>query len=245
MKLKALPVVLLLMIILAACGGSSEVVDPQQPTDEPAPTATAAPEPTPDEPDEAAPDEAAPDQEEVQVSTQFDILPETSEVRFYIDELLRGEPKNVEGITQAVSGGVLIESLDPLTVTMQPFEIEAATFVTDSNFRNRAIADAILQASRYPTIVFTPTSITGLPQSGEPGQSYTFEVTGDLTIREITQPATFQVTLSADSDDSISGSATTTINRTDYELVIPSVPQVANVSEEVVLEFDFNASRSG
>ncbi len=243
MKFKALPFILILTILLAACASTSEVVETQQPTDEPFPTATAAAEPIPEEPDETEPDEATPDQEQVQDSARFEIQPESSEVRFYIDELLRGEPKKVEGITQAISGGVLIESLDPLVVAVETFEIQAGTFVTDNNFRNRAISDAILQAGRYPTIVFTPTSIDGLPQLGEPGGSYTFEVTGDLTIREITQPVTFQVTLTADSAESISGSATTTVNRSDYELAIPSVPQVADVSEEVVLEFDFSAKQ--
>jgi hypothetical protein len=50
--------------------------------------------------------------------------------------------------------------------------------------------------------------------------------------------------MATDSADLLSGTATTTINRTNYELNIPSVPQVANVSEEVALEFDFTAGRS-
>jgi polyisoprenoid-binding protein YceI len=236
MNYKSLALVLLLMMALAACGVSAEVQETQQPEEDLPPTPTVVAEPTTEEADQQVSDQAGVDSD-----TQFVIVPESSEARFYIDELLRGEPKNVEGITQAVSGGVLVESLDPLVVSMQPFEIQAGTFVTDNNFRNRAISDAILQAGRFPTIVFIPTSIEGLPGSGEPGQSYTFEVIGDLTIREITQPVTFQVTLTADSAEMITGTATTTINRTDYELNIPSVPQVANVSEEVVLEFDFSA----
>jgi polyisoprenoid-binding protein YceI len=239
MKLKIPAYILLLTILLAACSGSVELSETQPPVDDAAPTATVAAEPTSDQADEKVSDQA-----EQPGNARFEILPERSEVRFYIDEILRGEPKEVEGVTQAVSGGVLIESLDPLLVSMQPFEIEAGTFITDNNFRNRAISDAILQAGRFPTIIFSPTSIEGLPESGEPGQSYTFEVTGDLTIREITRPVTFQVTMATDSADLLSGTASTTINRTNYELNIPSVPQVANVSEEVVLEFDFTAGRS-
>jgi polyisoprenoid-binding protein YceI len=172
------------------------------------------------------------------------ILTEESEARFYINEVLRGEPKQVEGINQEISGVILIDSLDPLTVSIQPIEIRAGGFVTDSSFRNRAISDAILQAGRYPSIIFNPTSIDGLPKNAEPGESYTFDVTGDLTIRETTRSVTFQVSLTAESADRISGSASTTINRTDYGLKIPSVPQVADVSEDVDLKFDFSASRS-
>jgi polyisoprenoid-binding protein YceI len=235
MKLKALPI---LVILIAACSGNADVQETQAPTPAPAFTATVAAE---DPQEEPTTETTA--QVEANQSSQFVIQTGSSEARFYIDEVLRGQPKNVEGITQEVSGGVLIESLDPLMVSIQPIEIQAGTLVTDNNFRNRAISDAILQTGRYPTIVFTPTAVVGLPNSAEPGQTYSFEVTGDLTIREITQPVTFQVTLTAQSEDYISGSASATINRTDYELNIPSVPQVADVSEQVLLEFDFNANR--
>jgi polyisoprenoid-binding protein YceI len=239
MKIKSLTLFSILLFLLAACGGATEVVETKEATDPSAPTAT-----TEAEIVDPKPAEEEPQQDMADANPQFVIQPEASEARFYIDEVLRGEPKTVEGITQQVAGGVLIESLDPLSVTIQTVEIQSGGFVTDSNFRNRAISDAILQAGRFPAIVFTPTSIEGLPARGEPGETYTFEVTGDLMIRDIPQTVTFQVSLTADSADVISGTASTTINRTDYGLSIPSVPQVADVSEEVILEFDFSAVRA-
>jgi polyisoprenoid-binding protein YceI len=237
MKLKALPV---LVLLIAACSGNGDMQETQDPTPAPASTSTVVVESPIEEPTQKTTAQV-----EANQSSQFVIQAESSEVRFYIDEVLRGQPKKVEGITQEISGSVLIESLDPLSVSIQPIEIQAGTFVTDNNFRNRAISDAILQTGRYPTIVFTPTDIDGLPDSAKPGSTYSFDVTGDLKIRDITLPATFQVTLIAQSEDVLSGSAAATINRTDYGLNIPSVPQVADVSEQVLLEFDFNASRSG
>jgi len=41
------------------------------------------------------------------------------------------------------------------------------------------------------------------------------------------------------------GRATATVRRADFGLTIPSVPQVAGVSEDVLLEFDFTAVRNG
>lgn len=239
MRFKTLPPLLLLAIIATACGSTSITEQTTEPvsTSPPTPTASA----------EIGNSETTQDtgaQDQVSSSSQFMILTEESEARFYINEVLRGEPKQVEGINQEISGVILIDSLDPLNVSIQPIEIRAGGFVTDSNFRNRAISDAILQAGRYPSIIFNPTSIDGLPENAEPGESYTFDVTGDLTIRETTRSVTFQVSLTAESADRISGSASTTINRTDYGLKIPSVPQVADVSEDVDLKFDFSASRS-
>ena len=65
-----------------------------------------------------------------------------------------------------------------------------------------------------------------------------FEVTGDLTIREITQQVTFNVDLTVESESSVSGLASTTVLREDFNLTIPSVPQVASVEPEVKLELE-------
>ncbi len=65
---------------------------------------------------------------------------------------------------------------------------------------------------------------------------------GDLTIRDITQPVTFNVTASAVSDSQIEGTASAIVQRADYNLQIPSVPSVADVEEEVELYINFVAN---
>jgi polyisoprenoid-binding protein YceI len=67
---------------------------------------------------------------------------------------------------------------------------------------------------------------------------------GDLTIRDVTLPVVFDVTATVDSMGQVSGAAVAVIERSDYGLVIPSVPLVANVSEAVQLEIDFVAVAS-
>ena len=74
------------------------------------------------------------------------------------------------------------------------------------------------------------------------GSEIRFAVTGDLTIREISNRVTFDVVVTHNGDGTISGSASATINRTDWDLNIPSAPGVANVSEDVVLGLDFVAA---
>ena len=70
---------------------------------------------------------------------------------------------------------------------------------------------------------------------------FRFNVTGDLTVRDITQEITFQVTVTPVSETRLEGVAKATVLRSDYELNIPSVPNVANVSDEVRLEIEFVA----
>ena len=91
-------------------------------------------------------------------------------------------------------------------------------------------------------IRLTPTAISGLPASVSVGESATFTIEGDLTIREITQPVVFMVTATAVSQTQISGTATATVSRDTYDLRIPSVPSVANVDDAVVLTIEFSAN---
>jgi polyisoprenoid-binding protein YceI len=48
---------------------------------------------------------------------------------------------------------------------------------------------------QYEYISFTPTAVDGLPSSFVVGQPATFHLTGDLKIKDVTRPATFEVTV--------------------------------------------------
>ncbi len=90
-------------------------------------------------------------------------------------------------------------------------------------------------------MTFTPTQIVGLPANGSVGQSYSFQIIGDLTVRDVTKPVTFDVTATPISETRLEGTAQTTIRYADFGLTIPQVRQVASVSEQVRLEIDFVA----
>ena len=66
-------------------------------------------------------------------------------------------------------------------------------------------------------------------------------MTGDLTVRDITRETTFQVTVTPVSETRLEGIAEAIVLRSDFDLNIPSVPNVANVSDEVRLEIEFVA----
>jgi polyisoprenoid-binding protein YceI len=140
-----------------------------------------------------------------------------------------------------MQGELTLDLADPSASQIGTIEIAADSFVTDSNLRNRAINQFILESDAHPVITFQPTAIGGLPAATVVGETVDLEITGDLTIREITRPVTFtaQVTLAA--EERLEGSATATIQRADFELTIPQVPRVAGVDEAVVLELDFVA----
>lgn len=175
----------------------------------------------------------------------FAIVQAESEARFMIDEVLRGEPKTVVGVTDQVAGEILYNPADPSSAQVGTILVNARTLATDSGGRNRAIGNQILDTGDYEFISFTPTAISGLPDTAQVGEAVTFQITGDLTIRDVTREVTFEVTVVPVSADRLEGTATTIIIKEDYGLTIPNVPFVANVSEEVVLEIDFVAIRVG
>ncbi|HSH79412.1 MAG TPA: YceI family protein [Herpetosiphonaceae bacterium] len=99
------------------------------------------------------------------------IVPEESEVRFLIDEVLNGAPKTVVGTTNQVAGEISVDPNDPSQTRVGVIQVNARTLATDSGMRNRTIANRILQTGQYEFITFTPTSIVGLPEQGAIGHS--------------------------------------------------------------------------
>ena len=171
----------------------------------------------------------------------YEISQADSQVRFELNEELRGQPKTVVGVTDQIAGEMAVNLSDLASTQVGVIRINARTLATDNNFRNRAIQNQILDTGAYEFIIFTPTSVDGLPASAAVGEEVTFTIAGDLTIRDITQPAVFTVTATAVSEGELAGTASAVVLRADYGMEIPSVPNVANVEEEVELYIDFVA----
>lgn len=173
----------------------------------------------------------------------FTIVPEGTEARYSIYELLMGQDKTVIGTTNAVEGTITVDPANPANSTMSPIRIDASTFATDSSRRDGAVRRWVLESNlaAYQYITFTPTALEGLPATVTIGEPFSFTVIGDLTIRDITNQERFVVTVTANSESELVGIGQTTIMRGPYNLTIPSVPSVANVAEEVPLEIEFTA----
>jgi len=125
------------------------------------------------------------------------IVPEESEARFIIDEVLAGADKTVVGTTTTLEGTITANKDNPAAVSVSAVKVDMSTLSTDSSFRNRAIRDFILQtgdpSNQFAT--FEPTGYQGLPESIKIGESFSFQITGDLTIHGVTREEIFEVTL--------------------------------------------------
>ena len=164
-----------------------------------------------------------------------------SEARFIIEEVLRGVDTTVIGVTSNLAGQLALDLSDPAGTEVGAIVINARDIVTDSEFRNRAISNRILLTDQYELITFTPTQINGLPESATPGESYMFEIVGDLTITDQTREVTFAATVTPDSATQLSGLASAEILYADFNLEIPFSQSVDAVEDSVILELAFVA----
>jgi len=172
----------------------------------------------------------------------FAIVPKKSEVRFVIDELLFGKPKSVVGRTSKISGSVGVDMTGATGLRWLPIRVDGQDLTTDNSFRNKALRNQILGANKkeFRYIVFKPVRVEGLadPKTINIGEPFMFRVIGDLTIRGVTRPVSFDMTLTATSARELEGAGTAIITRSEFELWLPKVRNVADVSEEILLELD-------
>ena len=166
-----------------------------------------------------------------------------SSASFSLGEKLLGKDNTVIGKTSKVTGDITLNLANPAQSKLGTITIDASDFTTDSSQRNGAIQRFILQSNQPANqfITFEPTQITGLPAAVKVGDTLSFKVTGNLKIRAISKPATFDVTATVKSASEIAGTAKAKVTRTAYELTIPTVPSVADVTDEVALQLDFVA----
>lgn len=225
----------------------------EEPTETPSPAATVAPAQSPaaapatpaPAPEPAAPAQLTPAADGQAVLYRF--AAGEGKASFAVDEILNNAPFTAVGITDEVAGDVIIDWSSPSDSQLGTIVVNARTLETDNPFRDRAIRNSVLESGQdeYEFITFAPTELRGLPAQIAVGETVDFEVVGDLTIREITLSTVWAASVTLTSMEQVSGSASTEVLRSDYDLQIPSVPRVAGVDDDVLLTIEFTAQVVG
>ncbi len=257
MRFTGLLFVLLLLFSLAACGGSAAPAAPAPATEEApaaAPESTAAPvaEEAPASDGygydaapaaEAAPPTAPAAAEAPAGARTYTIIPAESQVSYAVDEqFLRDGVRDFTavGVTQEIEGTVMFDAANPQASMVGPITINISTFKSDDERRDNAIRDRWLESARFPLATFQPTSIDGLPERYTFGEEITLQINGDLTVRDVTKPVTFETTGVIDNDE-MRGTATTQVLMTDFGFDPPDILNVLRAENEVAITFNFVA----
>ena len=121
---------------------------------------------------------------------------------------------------------------------------DLTTLSSDERDRDNFIKNDTLQVRQFPTAGFVPTKTSGLVLPLATSGTFTFTLTGNMTIRGKTKEVTFDVTVKRDGSDL---SATATANPSwkfgDFGMTAPSVPfRVLSVTDEIRAAIDIVAT---
>ncbi len=235
--MKIRTILLALFLALAACTPTTPPTPAPQSGAYPVPAQTEAPSMPEAYP---APTEAAAMPASGSV---YHLVPGESTVTYEVGETFinRNNKFNVAvGVTDQVQGDIILDAENPQNSSLGVITVDISQFTSDSSKRDSVIQDRFLESGKYPLATFSPTSVTGLPETYTPGETLTFEVQGDLTVHQTTQPVTFQVQAVLQ-DDELHGTATTTILMSDFGVGPISIAGILNTEDEVKLTFEFVA----
>ncbi|UCE00903.1 MAG: YceI family protein [Chloroflexota bacterium] len=175
----------------------------------------------------------------------FIIVPGESQLSYEVGEVFLNQNNAFNlavGRTSQVEGEIIVDRNNPANSTIGPIRADISQFSSDSQRRDNTIRERYLESSIFPIVEFTPREIQGLPDSYQEGQEITFQVSGDLTIRDVTKPVTFDVQLSGQGNEII-GEATTMILMSDFGFGPISIGGILNTEDEVKTTFTFIARK--
>jgi polyisoprenoid-binding protein YceI len=133
-------------------------------------------------------------------------------VRFTVSHMIVAE---TEGSFKVFDGSVEHTKADWSDAKIN-FSVDVNSINTDNEYRDKHLkSDDFFNVEKYPAMTFKSTSFKPLGNNN-------YELTGDLTIRDVTKPVKFDVKFggiaTGSKVDKAGFKATTTINRFDYKL---------------------------
>ena len=169
------------------------------------------------------------------------LAPEGNEARYRVTEqLVRLDlPSDAVGATSDVTGQLVINADGSVVSEASRFSVDLTTLTSDSSRRDGFIKSNTLNTGTYPTADFVPTEVVGLPSPLPTAGPVSFQLVGDLTVRDTTRPVTWDFTGEVQ-DNALIGTATTSFTFADFNLTQPRVPVVLSVDENIRLELDLH-----
>lgn len=191
----------------------------------------------------------APAEEVADVATEsvagFDgawVPTDASEFGYRVDEVLSGVNVTAVGRSNEIAGDLVIDGTTAdISVTVEVATIESDDSRRDSQFRGR-----IMNTAEFPSATFATTSPIDFGSAPAPGEQVTTSVAGDLTLKGVTRPVTFEVTAEASSaanGDRIGVLGSIPVDFVDYGIDNPSFGTIS-VEDDALLEFVLVFERS-
>jgi polyisoprenoid-binding protein YceI len=172
------------------------------------------------------------------------VAPSGNEARFRVREQLASLtlPSDAVGVTHDITGTLVLDEHGQVVPAESKFTVGLGSLKSDRDRRDNYIKRRTLETEQFPTAVLEPTSVRGLPSPLPSDGAMSFELVGNLTIRGVTRPSTWQVNATA-SHGEFTGTASTHVKFEDFNMTQPRVAIVLSVQDDIGLEYDFHLVR--
>ena len=189
---------------------------------------------------------AAPAPASTPAAQRYVVAATGNEARYFAREQLAGVsfPNDAIGVTKGVSGAIVLNDAGKLVPEQSRIVVDVTQLKSDRDRRDGYVQRRTLETEKYPNVTLVPKEISGLtmplPDSGRAD----FRLLGDLTIKNVTRPTTWQVNARF-RGDTLSGTASTSLTFADFQMDKPSVPIVLSVQDTLHLQYDFTLVPQG
>ena len=176
----------------------------------------------------------------------FEIQSGESEAAYHIREtfaIISLETRAV-GVTDRLGGTIEIDLSNPHILRSLNVTADLRGLKSDEPNLDEKLADRWLVTNQYPQAIFMATGIPDPPLAYHEGEAASFQLTGEMTIRDVTRPVAFQVTARL-SGDTLIGTASGTLKMTDFGIDPPSLLDFVAVEDEVRVVVNFVARQLG
>lgn len=142
-----------------------------------------------------------------------------------------------DGTFGQFSGSVELDSANLLRSTVRVEIQMSSVAIEPARLRTHLVSDDFFGVETHPTATFVSTQLAEVSTEGA-----THLVTGDLTLHGQTRSISFPATIHVSAAE-VHANAEFSINRRDFEIVYPGMPDDL-IRDEVVIRFDVHAPRS-
>jgi polyisoprenoid-binding protein YceI len=176
---------------------------------------------------------------------RYNVVAERSEARYRIREQLAGInfPSDAVGSTRAIEGGIVLDAQGRVVTGNSRLTVDLRTLQSDRDRRDNYVRRNTLETDRFPMVVFVPSEVRGLSLPLPEAGTTSFELLGELTVRDVTRRTSWQATATFNGQE-VSVQASTTFRFADFGLSIPRVASVLSVEDSIRLETDLLLRRS-
>jgi polyisoprenoid-binding protein YceI len=173
------------------------------------------------------------------VQVHYRIDPATSVITASVAQPLVSVRGNADGTFKIIDGEIFLDPVNPAATGSVKLIIDAGSYHSDKEARDRDITSQLLEVDKYPTIKFESVDLTNVVRSSETDGTATID--GSLTLHGQTHPVSVpvEVEVTADYSKAIT-EGELTLHYPDWGISVPSL-MLMKAGDDATITFHVTA----